>query len=147
MCGFCCRNKEQGAVYSTPVVVTSETHQAPGSNYVVHTDHTTTVSPMVPPQNMPMPYPAAGGAFPPYPPTQPIQPYPPANVSSPYPPQAPYPMATSAPYPTNYPPQAMAEPPSYSDVVTQNAPYPQQSPYPQQAPYSQQSPYNPSYKQ
>ena len=57
---------------TAPVVITSETHQAPGNVYSQQTTMITTSSvPQSPPQ-MPMPYP--GGGFQPYPQTQPVQP-------------------------------------------------------------------------
>ncbi|KAG5673395.1 hypothetical protein PVAND_003450 [Polypedilum vanderplanki] len=134
MCGFCCKKKDEGAIFSTPVVVTSTTHQAPGSNYVVPTDQTTV------PSQQSMPYPMQNQSAMPYP-SQPIALYPPMNAAAPYPPM---PVGNAAPYPpmntgpiSPYPPpiqsqQSMYSPPSYQEVISQ-------------APYQKQAPYNPNY--
>ncbi|XP_039481969.1 annexin A11 isoform X5 [Drosophila santomea] len=95
-CGYCCTTKRQGAVLSTPVVVTSATHTAPGgypvtqlpppvypagnayvtsTSYPAQTTSNVTVQmPMPMPQQnqqqMPMPMPGMqthGVAYPPYP--------------------------------------------------------------------------------
>ncbi|XP_070505685.1 protein shisa-5-like [Chironomus tepperi] len=140
LCGFCCRKKESGAIYSTPVVVTSETHQVPSGNvYAQQTTITTNSTPYQNPQ-MPMPYPAGNAApyppagnVPPYPQPQPMQPYPPVNAGSPYPPQAPY-GQPGAPYPpVGYPPQPVM-PPTYNEAVMHGGPG-----------YQKQEAYNPSY--
>ncbi|EDW90700.1 annexin A11 isoform X6 [Drosophila yakuba] len=95
-CGYCCTTRRQGAVLSTPVVVTSATHTAPGgypvtqlpppgypagnayvtsTSYPAQTTGNVTVQmPMPMPQQnqqqMPMPMPGMqthGVAYPPYP--------------------------------------------------------------------------------
>ncbi|XP_016943488.3 uncharacterized protein [Drosophila suzukii] len=95
-CGYCCTSRRQGAVLSTPVVVTSATHTAPGGYPVTQlpppgypagnayvapvgypaqtTGNVTVQMPMqMPPHNqqqMPMPMPGMqthGVAYPPYP--------------------------------------------------------------------------------
>ncbi|XP_043644093.1 annexin A11 isoform X5 [Drosophila teissieri] len=95
-CGYCCTTRRQGAVLSTPVVVTSATHTAPGgypvtqlpppgypagnayvtsASYPAQTTSNVTVQmPMPMPhqnqQQMPMPMPGMqthGVAYPPYP--------------------------------------------------------------------------------
>ncbi|XP_037716183.1 probable pathogenesis-related protein ARB_02861 isoform X8 [Drosophila subpulchrella] len=95
-CGYCCTSRRQGAVLSTPVVVTSATHTAPGGypvtqlpppgypagnayaapvGYPAQTTGNVTVQmpmPMQPhnQQQMPMPMPGMqthGVAYPPYP--------------------------------------------------------------------------------
>lgn len=188
LCGFCCKNRNEGAIYSSkftttyprlnwfcntfyalcscrlllstliiifsvssyllaPVVITSQTHQPVGAPtaYPVHTGgvqtsyHHTVVSSQIMQPSMPMPY---NGSSAPYP-TGPAHPmpgvasYPPAPygqqatyppTASPYPPQStPYPQQ-SAPYPA----QPDLNPPTYSDVVTNQS-------------YQKQAPYNPNY--
>nr|XP_016943488.1 MAGE-like protein 2 isoform X10 [Drosophila suzukii] len=94
-CGYCCTSRRQGAVLSTPVVVTSATHTAPGGYPVTQlpppgypagnayvapvgypaqtTGNVTVQMPMHPPHNqqqMPMPMPGMqthGVAYPQYP--------------------------------------------------------------------------------
>ncbi|XP_070069161.1 uncharacterized protein [Drosophila takahashii] len=93
-CGYCCTSRRQGAVLSTPVVVTSATHTAPGGypvtqlpppgypagnayvapvSYPAQTTGNVTVQMPMPMthQQMPMPMPGSmqthGVAYPPYP--------------------------------------------------------------------------------
>ncbi|XP_017008442.2 uncharacterized protein [Drosophila takahashii] len=92
-CGYCCTSRRQGAVLSTPVVVTSATHTAPGGypvtqlpppgypagnayvapvSYPAQTTGNVTVQMPMPMthQQMPMPMPGMqthGVAYPPYP--------------------------------------------------------------------------------
>lgn len=149
LCGFCCKRREEGAIFSTPVVITSTTHQPPGANYEIQTSQTTITGnqmPYPPQQGISMPTNFSTNQGAPYTPMQPVAPYPPMNAAAPYPPTAaPYP-PTTAPYPpaatpyppaaAPYPPQAMQNPPSYNEAVNT---------LPTQDFYQKQAPYNPSF--
>ncbi|XP_034477086.1 protein shisa-5 isoform X7 [Drosophila innubila] len=129
-CGYCCSSQRRGTVLSTPVVVTSATHTAPGGYQVTAIPATTyqptTYSTPYPAQTaapnitvqMPMPMPSAQ---PPMPGMQPhVAPYPPAQQ---------FPGAGGA----------NMSPPSYDAAMANSAP----SVVP--AGYEKQMPYNPNY--
>lgn len=130
VCTCCCRT-ERGAIYRTPVVVTSATHTAPGG--YPNTIQTTTVYPTATSGYQPTVYPQQA----PYPTTGINPPYPAAAAT--YPANtAPYPV-TTAPYPATaapYPPAAnySGNPPSYDSAVGTHP-----------AAYEKQMPYNPGY--
>jgi len=148
LCGFCCKNRNEGAIFSTPVVITSQTHQPVGSStaYPVGPHPTTNIhtnyyhTPIAPP-SMPMPYSdnattyPAGPTYPgsaPYPASAPYPqaPYPPVGQQSPYPPvTSPYP-----PQPAPYNQQALnnQQPPAYNEVVFNET-------------HQKQAPYNPNF--
>jgi hypothetical protein len=151
LCGFCCKKKEQGAIYSStystihkkkpktkimthhaglftisaPVVITGQTHHPTGTVYV---EQTTTAA--YPPQNnaVAMPYNTNMAGMPmPYNQTgyqANVAPYPPTGTNfSPYPPANQH----IAPYPTTnpaqmYPSQHMMQPPTYNEAVVQKQP-------------------------
>ncbi|XP_049309532.1 protein shisa-5 isoform X8 [Bactrocera dorsalis] len=119
-CGYCCSSKQRGTVLSTPVVVTSTTHTAPGSYPVTQ---------MPPPnayQQQPMypPYPTATSG-----PNQMPMPMPMPSAQPPMPGMQPYPPAVPA---ANY------NPPSYEAAVAGVG-------VAQQNTYEKQAPYNPNY--
>ncbi|CRK91703.1 CLUMA_CG005349, isoform B [Clunio marinus] len=131
MCGFCCKKNNEGAVFSTPVVITSQTHQPVGSPtaYPVQTNVSHSGYTQQPPSAMPMPQPYSSH------PTS--APYPASSAPYPSGGQAPYPTG-GAPYPTYgqasapYPPQASMDPPPYNEVMgSENL--------------QKQAPYNPGY--
>ncbi|EDW08910.1 annexin A11 isoform X6 [Drosophila mojavensis] len=134
-CGYCCTTKRRGTVLSTPVVVTSATHTAPGGYPVTQIPATT-----YQPNAYGTPYPAqtAGNVTVQMPMGMPMpggQPPMPAM-----PPQ----MAAAGAYPPMMPPGAGAanmNPPSY-DMAMAN-------PGPSVVPgtYEKQMPYNPNYAQ
>ncbi|XP_060653183.1 protein shisa-5 isoform X11 [Drosophila nasuta] len=113
-CGYCCSSKRHGTVLSTPVVVTSATHTAPGGYPVTtvpaRTYQTTTYATPYPAQTtgpnltvqMPMPMPTAHSPMPgvqqpqgaPYPP---VQQYPGAGAANMNPPSYDAAMANSSP--------------------------------------------------
>ncbi|XP_059613375.1 protein shisa-5 isoform X1 [Phlebotomus argentipes] len=124
LCGVCCRKKRNaGAIFSSPVIVTSSTHTTAAGPYPV-----TVAVPAATIQQTAAPYGQPG-----------VYPMPQTGYSAPYPPAqtqqaaAPYPPASGAgssmPMPGN--PTGM-NPPSYDQVVGNDA-------------YQKQSPYNPSY--
>ncbi|KAM8714447.1 hypothetical protein ACLKA7_014560 [Drosophila subpalustris] len=139
-CGYCCSSQRRGTVLSTPVVVTSATHTAPGGYPVTTVPAGTyqantfgapypaqTTGPNVTVQ-MPMPMPSAQPAMPG------MQPH-----VAPYPPVLPH----AAPYPAGqqFPGAGAANmnPPSYDAAMANAAP----SVVP--AGYEKQMPYNPNY--
>uniref|UniRef100_A0A0A1WVY7 Translation initiation factor IF-2 n=1 Tax=Zeugodacus cucurbitae TaxID=28588 RepID=A0A0A1WVY7_ZEUCU len=89
-CGYCCSSKQRGTVLSTPVVVTSTTHTAPGgypitqvpppSGYQQQPMYPPYPTPAGAPGQMPMPMPMPGAQ----PPMSGVQPYPPAVPATTY---------------------------------------------------------------
>ncbi|XP_070504752.1 nematocyst expressed protein 4-like isoform X2 [Chironomus tepperi] len=136
LCVKGCKNKPE-PVYSAPIVVTSQTHQAPGQTKVIYRE--------IPPYHQSQGGRAspALGATAPYPPMNASCPYPPQTYNpsqSPYPQQMPLP--SNMPYPgaTAYPPASGAPYPPASSAPyppASSAPYPPQSgpqgPYPPQS--------------
>uniref|UniRef100_A0A1L8DPJ0 Putative conserved secreted protein n=1 Tax=Nyssomyia neivai TaxID=330878 RepID=A0A1L8DPJ0_9DIPT len=128
LCGVCCRKKRNnGAIFSSPVIVTSSTHTTAAGPYPVTVavpagtiQHTTTQYGQ--PGVYAMPQPQTGGYPAPYPPAQHQQaaPYPPANAAA----------GGSMPMPGANP--STMNPPSYDQVVGNDA-------------YQKQAPYNPGY--
>lgn len=138
ICGYCCRRKHQGAIYSTPVVVTSQTHTTSGGYPITTTVQSTAsggfqATPY--PTTMPMPQPVGNFSNPPYPTGFGAQPMPqPMSQTSPYPP-APGFQTNATPYPPaaqSVPSAASQNPPSYDQVVGTDT-------------YTKQAPYNPNY--
>uniref|UniRef100_A0A6B2E895 Putative conserved secreted protein n=1 Tax=Phlebotomus kandelakii TaxID=1109342 RepID=A0A6B2E895_9DIPT len=124
LCGVCCRKKRNaGAIFSSPVIVTSSTHTTATGPYPVTvavppSTITQTAAPYGQPGVYPMPQ-AQSGGYPAH--------YPPAQQSS-----TPYPPASGAggmPMPGMNP---TMNPPTYDQVVSTDA-------------YQKQSPYNPNY--
>lgn len=128
-CGYCCSRKQQGAVLSAPVVVTSATHTAPGGYPVTQipiSSSTTAYQTHV----YAAPYPQQGA---------------PTHIQMPMPmPGGQPPAPGMQPYVTPYPPMPMAgnmNPPSY-DMATAAAGSGQQN----TTTYEKQSAYNPNYQ-
>jgi hypothetical protein len=167
-CGLCMQTKDKGAIFSSPVVITGQSHQPADQSGVIQQPYpmqtqinttsgqhvynpvpTTTPYPTGPSM---MPVPQLPGNEPPYPTGYP--PYPTSN--SPYPPNP----TTYPPNPTTYPPNPTTYPPNPTTYppVNPSAPYPN-APYPPQAAmnppsynevvgkpsYEKQSPYNPNF--
>ncbi|SPP75601.1 atrophin-1 isoform X8 [Drosophila guanche] len=132
-CGYCCTSRRQGAVLSTPVVVTSATHTAPGGYPVTQ----------LPPPG----YPAGNAYAVPYP----AQTTGNVTVQMPMPmqqqhQQMPMPMPGTHTHGVAYPPYpgagaANMNPPTYDMAVA--SPGPSVMP----AGYEKQSPYNPNFGQ
>ncbi|XP_068145203.1 uncharacterized protein [Drosophila tropicalis] len=123
-CGYCCSSKRRGTVLSTPVVVTSATHTAPGG-YPVTQLPPPGYPPNPPNVYSPAPYPAQTTG----------------NVTVQMPmPQPGMPTHGVTPYPPMPQPGSM-NPPSYDMAVA--------SPGPSVIPssYEKQAPYNPTYGQ
>ncbi|CRK91702.1 CLUMA_CG005349, isoform A [Clunio marinus] len=129
LCQSC--SQSETPMYSTPVVITSQTHQPVGSPtaYPVQTNVSHSGYTQQPPSAMPMPQPYSSH------PTS--APYPASSAPYPSGGQAPYPTG-GAPYPTYgqasapYPPQASMDPPPYNEVMgSENL--------------QKQAPYNPGY--
>ncbi|XP_064543382.1 nematocyst expressed protein 3-like isoform X10 [Drosophila montana] len=131
-CGYCCTSKRRGTVLSTPVVVTSATHTAPGG-YPVTQIPATTYQPH-----------AYGTAYPAHTTGN-------VSVQMPMPihmPGAQQPMAGMPPHVAAYPPMpqpgvgaANMNPPSY-DMAMANP-----GPSVMSGGYEKQMPYNPNYAQ
>ncbi|EDW35804.1 GL17453 [Drosophila persimilis] len=132
-CGYCCTSRRQGAVLSTPVVVTSATHTAPGGYPVTQ----------LPPPG----YPAGNAYAAPYP----AQTTGNVTVQMPMPmqqqhQQMPMPLPGMQTHGVAYPPYPGAgasnmNPPTYDMAVA--SPGPSVMP----AGYEKQSPYNPNFGQ
>ncbi|XP_001361637.2 protein prickle isoform X9 [Drosophila pseudoobscura] len=130
-CGYCCTSRRQGAVLSTPVVVTSATHTAPGGYPVTQ----------LPPPG----YPAGNAYAAPYP----AQTTGNVTVQMPMPMQQQHqqmPMPGMQTHGVAYPPYPGAgasnmNPPTYDMAVA--SPGPSVMP----AGYEKQSPYNPNFGQ
>ncbi|GAB0093830.1 integral component of membrane [Sergentomyia squamirostris] len=125
LCGVCCRKKRNaGAIFSSPVIVTSTTHTTAAGPYPVTVAvPASTIQHSGAQYGQPgvyaMPQPQSGaGAYP--------APYPPAQSHA-----APYP-ATSGAGSMPMPGGTNMNPPSYDQVVNNDA-------------YQKQSPYNPNY--
>ncbi|XP_037954111.1 protein shisa-5 isoform X9 [Teleopsis dalmanni] len=127
-CGYCCSSKRRGTILSTPVVVTSATHTAPGGYPVTQMpppggyQTNVTVAPypthqqphmqMQMPMPMPMPGMQPSGGMQPH-----MAPYPPMGAQS-----------------------SAMNPPSYDVAVAGVG-----AGYPNQSAYEKQAPYNPSF--
>ncbi|XP_055702422.1 protein shisa-5 isoform X3 [Phlebotomus papatasi] len=126
ICGVCCRKKRNaGAVFSSPVIVTSSTHTTATGPYPVTVAVPAatiqqSAAPYGQPGVYPMPQPQSSGYPAPYPPAQ-------TQQSAPYPPVSG--AGGSMPMPQN---STTMNPPSYDQVVSNDA-------------YQKQAPYNPSY--
>ncbi|XP_053687383.1 protein shisa-5 [Sabethes cyaneus] len=144
LCGMCCRrNRDQGAIIATPVVITSTQHHV-GPYPVTQVGATTTAMPAGTGAVVLQQHTTGTGV---YPMPQPQMPN--YNTTAPaYPTQAPYPMQAPPPVqhqqyqqmpmpmpgsaPPAMPPSAtMMNPPSYNEVVSES--------------YAKQAPYNPHF--
>ncbi|XP_063918474.1 uncharacterized protein LOC135133877 isoform X4 [Zophobas morio] len=105
----------------------------PGPGFSTHHPPYPTQTPH--PMPAPIYYPPPMGAAP-YPPVVGSSPYPPVSGAAPYPPAGPA-MGGSAPYP-----DFGAQPPSYSEAISQP---PVVQPLPPKEGYIKQAPYNPNY--